>query len=350
MSVDMDGTVSGEHGIGLEYRDKVVYELGESSVDAMRCLKLALDPLCLLNPGKMIRMEPVSPGRKFTSHFNVELFSMSGSCDAGGVFLPTLQDAVGATVDRRTSPNQSPASRYSSGTKSSLEYTSTYRVVLPIVKVTITILTVTSNTICSSSSHLLPIPSYNSCSSRTIFAASSLCPLWKSTGHLHARSSALTQTRTSSPSSSSVSTQVILAQRHDHICQKHTAFIARRFAQITCGRTRYLAASHAQSKPTQVDRDSGQVDYTSCCVMDPQSQAFTPHSSNNETWRLQSEVVRLQQIQTEHSDRLARLERRQDDDARMKSVWGTTSPFPSVLSGTPQQGVFRKHVYLQCSD
>nr|POE79581.1 d-lactate dehydrogenase [cytochrome], mitochondrial [Quercus suber] len=57
MSVDMDGTVSGEHGIGLEYRDKVVYELGQSSVDAMRCLKLALDPLCLLNPGKMIRME-----------------------------------------------------------------------------------------------------------------------------------------------------------------------------------------------------------------------------------------------------------------------------------------------------
>ncbi|KAF2160382.1 hypothetical protein M409DRAFT_70533 [Zasmidium cellare ATCC 36951] len=56
MSVDMDGTVSGEHGIGLEYRDQVVYELGEASVDAMRAVKLALDPLCLLNPGKMIRM------------------------------------------------------------------------------------------------------------------------------------------------------------------------------------------------------------------------------------------------------------------------------------------------------
>ncbi|KAK5127892.1 hypothetical protein LTR85_005009 [Meristemomyces frigidus] len=72
--------------------------------------------------------------------------------------------------------------------------------------------------------------------------------------------------------------------------------------------------------------------------MDPQSQAFTPYSSNNDTWRMQTEVARIQQIQTEHSERIARLERRQDDDARMKSVWGNSSPFPSVLSGTPQQG------------
>ena len=73
-------------------------------------------------------------------------------------------------------------------------------------------------------------------------------------------------------------------------------------------------------------------------AMDPQSQAFTPYSSNNETWRLQSDIVRFQQVQAEHAERIARLERRQEDDARMKSVWGQTSPFPSVLSGTPQQG------------
>lgn len=71
--------------------------------------------------------------------------------------------------------------------------------------------------------------------------------------------------------------------------------------------------------------------------MDPQSQAFTPYSSNNDTWRLQSEVARVQQVQVEHAERLARLERRQDEDARVKSVWGNSSPFPSVLSGTPQQ-------------
>jgi D-lactate dehydrogenase (cytochrome) len=58
----MDGTVSGEHGIGLEFRDKVIYELGSSTVDAMRSIKIALDPLCLLNPGKMIRVEQDADG------------------------------------------------------------------------------------------------------------------------------------------------------------------------------------------------------------------------------------------------------------------------------------------------
>lgn len=82
-------------------------------------------------------------------------------------------------------------------------------------------------------------------------------------------------------------------------------------------------------------------------TMDPQSQSFTPSSvnSNTETWRLQGDVVRVQQVQAEHAERIARLERRQDEDARVKSVWGNQSPFPSVLStggagGTPNQGMF----------
>lgn len=69
--------------------------------------------------------------------------------------------------------------------------------------------------------------------------------------------------------------------------------------------------------------------------MDPQSAAFTPR---DEIWRFQSDMLRVQQTQSDHGERLSRLERRQDEDARMKSVWGTSSPFPGVLSGTPQQG------------
>ncbi|KAK5118390.1 hypothetical protein LTR62_002904 [Meristemomyces frigidus] len=71
--------------------------------------------------------------------------------------------------------------------------------------------------------------------------------------------------------------------------------------------------------------------------MDPQSQAFTPYSTNSDTWKLQTDVVRVQQVQADHGERIARLERRQDEEARVKSVWGSGSPFPSVLSGTPQQ-------------
>lgn len=50
------------------------------------------------------------------------------------------------------------------------------------------------------------------------------------------------------------------------------------------------------------------------------------------------EVKHVQAIQSNHADRLMRLEKRQADDAALKSVWGTGSPFPSILSGTPQQG------------
>ncbi|KAK8158243.1 hypothetical protein BC567DRAFT_29338 [Phyllosticta citribraziliensis] len=69
-------------------------------------------------------------------------------------------------------------------------------------------------------------------------------------------------------------------------------------------------------------------------VMDPQSISFNPR---DDIWRFHSEMLRVQQTQAEHADRLSRLERRQDEDARVKSVWGTSSPFPSVLGGTPQQ-------------
>ncbi|MCJ1379227.1 D-lactate ferricytochrome c oxidoreductase [Xylographa soralifera] len=61
-AVDMEGTVTGEHGVGLIKRDYLNHELGESTVDAMRRLKLAFDPLCLLNCDKIVRVEQPKPG------------------------------------------------------------------------------------------------------------------------------------------------------------------------------------------------------------------------------------------------------------------------------------------------
>jgi D-lactate dehydrogenase (cytochrome) len=49
----MDGTCTGEHGIGLGKQDWLVRELGEDTVDLMRTLKHALDPKDLFNPGKI---------------------------------------------------------------------------------------------------------------------------------------------------------------------------------------------------------------------------------------------------------------------------------------------------------
>lgn len=51
----MEGTCTGEHGIGLGKQDWLVAELGDA-VDVMRTLKRALDPQDLFNPGKIFSL------------------------------------------------------------------------------------------------------------------------------------------------------------------------------------------------------------------------------------------------------------------------------------------------------
>ncbi|KAL2188744.1 hypothetical protein L209DRAFT_240503 [Thermothelomyces heterothallicus CBS 203.75] len=51
---------------------------------------------------------------------------------------------------------------------------------------------------------------------------------------------------------------------------------------------------------------------------------------------VQMELKRIHHVQLVHGERLRSLEKRQADDAALKSVWN--SPFPSVLGGTPQHG------------
>ncbi|KAJ5895519.1 hypothetical protein N7495_007210 [Penicillium taxi] len=61
-AVELEGTVTGEHGVGIVKRDYLAHELGQTTVDAMLRLKLAFDPLRLLNCDKVIRIEQPSPG------------------------------------------------------------------------------------------------------------------------------------------------------------------------------------------------------------------------------------------------------------------------------------------------
>lgn len=51
----LGGTCSGEHGIGLGKREFLEQEHGEEALAVMRSLKATLDPLGILNPGKMFR-------------------------------------------------------------------------------------------------------------------------------------------------------------------------------------------------------------------------------------------------------------------------------------------------------
>jgi D-lactate dehydrogenase (cytochrome) len=54
-AIAMQGTCTGEHGIGLHKIDFLVQESGKETVDVMRTIKHALDPHNIFNPGKVLR-------------------------------------------------------------------------------------------------------------------------------------------------------------------------------------------------------------------------------------------------------------------------------------------------------
>lgn len=58
-AIAMEGTCTGEHGIGLGKRKYLEKEHGAVAVDVMRSLKMALDPHNLLNPGKILPPAPL---------------------------------------------------------------------------------------------------------------------------------------------------------------------------------------------------------------------------------------------------------------------------------------------------
>jgi len=52
-AVELGGTITGEHGVGLAKRDFLELEQGRELVDLQRRLKAVFDPLGILNPGKI---------------------------------------------------------------------------------------------------------------------------------------------------------------------------------------------------------------------------------------------------------------------------------------------------------
>ncbi|HET9436236.1 MAG TPA: FAD-linked oxidase C-terminal domain-containing protein [Candidatus Limnocylindrales bacterium] len=53
-ALELGGTVTGEHGIGVARREWLPIQRGEGAVAVMRSIKAALDPLGILNPGRVL--------------------------------------------------------------------------------------------------------------------------------------------------------------------------------------------------------------------------------------------------------------------------------------------------------
>jgi len=53
LALDLGGTISGEHGIGISKREFMSWEQGPTLLDLQRRLKRVFDPLNILNPGKV---------------------------------------------------------------------------------------------------------------------------------------------------------------------------------------------------------------------------------------------------------------------------------------------------------
>jgi FAD/FMN-containing dehydrogenase len=55
--VDISGSVSAEHGVGLEKKPYLGISRSETEIELMRTVKMALDPKGILNPGKIFDLE-----------------------------------------------------------------------------------------------------------------------------------------------------------------------------------------------------------------------------------------------------------------------------------------------------
>ncbi|MBW3707098.1 FAD-binding oxidoreductase [Streptomyces griseus] len=53
LGLELGGTITGEHGVGVLKKEWLARELGETGVELQRSVKAAFDPLGLLNPGKL---------------------------------------------------------------------------------------------------------------------------------------------------------------------------------------------------------------------------------------------------------------------------------------------------------
>ncbi len=93
--VALGGTISGEHGIGMEKMEAMRLVFTDDDIDAQRALKQAIDPLQVLNPGKM-----------FPDTAHAFAFSEHAAWAAPADRLSAAENDVAAAVGRALSEGQ----------------------------------------------------------------------------------------------------------------------------------------------------------------------------------------------------------------------------------------------------
>jgi glycolate oxidase len=73
-AIDLGGTITGEHGVGLYKKPLLERMVGSASMTMMRRLKEVMDPNGVLNPGKVLDCAPRCEGRLPRSREEIRKF------------------------------------------------------------------------------------------------------------------------------------------------------------------------------------------------------------------------------------------------------------------------------------
>jgi len=73
-AIDLGGTITGEHGVGLYKKRLLEKQVGSASITMMRTLKQMMDPNNILNPGKVFDLKPRCEGRLPTDREQIKKF------------------------------------------------------------------------------------------------------------------------------------------------------------------------------------------------------------------------------------------------------------------------------------
>lgn len=92
--VKLGGTISGEHGIGLEKQEAMRMIFTEDDFEAQRALKLAFDPQNVLNPGKVIPPPGKADQKEESAESSVFIRARSSSNNEVAKIMETIRNAA----------------------------------------------------------------------------------------------------------------------------------------------------------------------------------------------------------------------------------------------------------------